>query len=54
MRRSIKGCLRLFSPFLSDNLGLYTASDISSDEAVQDVPPDKDEIEPVVFNQIQR
>ena len=43
--------LYLFLP--SDNFGLYMASDISLDKAVQDISLNEDEIEPTILNQIQ-
>ena len=45
---------KLYSSFPNDNLGLYTVSDIPPDKVVQDIPLNKNEIEPTVLNQIQR
>ena len=49
-----EGRPRLHSSPPDNNLGSHTVSDMPPDEAIQDVPPDEDEIEPVVLDQIQR
>ncbi len=48
-----KGRSKLYSSPPNNNLGLYTASDILPDEAVQNISLNEDEIEPAVLNQIQ-
>ncbi len=46
----IEDHFKLHSSFSNDNLGLYIISDISLDEAVQNVSSNKNEIEPIVLN----
>ncbi len=48
----IKNRPKLYSSSPNDNLNSYTTSDISPDEAVQNIPSNEDEIKPAVLDQI--
>ncbi len=49
-----EGRPKLRSSLPDDNLNSHITSDIPPDKATQNISPDKDEIEPIVLNQIQR
>ncbi len=48
----IEDRFKLYLSLSNDNLGSYTVSDISLDEAIQNISLDKNEIEPAILDQI--